>query len=98
MVGVERVGNGKPGDLSRETPNLIVVVDTQRPDLDVASLAGIQAGEACFRCNVRDANPDPASIRMEYQGGDKAWHALPALPDGPDVFRLTNEQQKGWTG
>jgi hypothetical protein len=76
-----------PADVRRLTPGLIVIVDTQPPELAVHLLPPSPRG-VFVECKVRDANPDPAQLRAEYQVSDKSWLALQPSAEDPTVFRL----------
>src|SRR5262249_20353275 len=39
---------------------------------------------------------DPASVHFDYQANDKSWHALEALPNNPEMFRLP--EKASWCG
>ena len=78
-------------------PALIVVVDAQPPEVSLSVLpAAGTSGMKCLRCDVHYANPDPATVRVEYQRADKSWQPLPALPDSPGCFAYPDEHD--WTG
>jgi hypothetical protein len=95
IVTVDKAGHPTPPDVTREAPALVVVVDTQAPEVQVAP-ATSSAGEECLRCSMRDANPDPASVKLEYQANDKSWHALDALPGSPELFHFPDKAT--WCG
>jgi hypothetical protein len=92
IVTLDKEGRANPPDVSRVAPALVVVVDTQPPEVNLTVQPTGTAGMRCLRCDVRDANPDPASVRVEYQRGDKTWQPLPALPDLPGCFAYPDER------
>jgi uncharacterized repeat protein (TIGR01451 family) len=94
IVTVDKGGRPTPADVTKEPPALVVVVDTQRPEVEVAPAQ--QGGEECARCTVRDANPDPSTVRMEYQASDKSWRPCEPVPGSPELFRLP--ERSSWTG
>jgi hypothetical protein len=97
IVTFDKDGRANPPDVSRVAPALIVVVDAQPPEVSLSVLpAAGTSGMKCLRCNVLDANPDPATVRVEYQRADKSWQPLPALPDSPGCFAYPDERD--WTG
>jgi hypothetical protein len=89
IVIVDREGHASP-DVTQQPPALVVVVDTTPPELQL-SLQGQN-----LRCEVRDANPDPSTMRVEGQKPDKSWSSLEAVPGSADLFKLPDE--RNWTG
>jgi hypothetical protein len=89
IVTMDRAGHRSPSDLTSEPPGVIVVVDTQAPQVDLKALPGGDA--TCVQCVIRDTNPDPSKTRFEFQTGDMQWHPLDAQAGKPDTFRLPPE-------
>jgi hypothetical protein len=87
FVTVDKAGQVAPADLNKSKPGLVVVVDTEAPDIDVQRLPAA-SGEVFLQCQLKDANPDYASIRLEYAGADRAWRPLEPAADAPGVFRV----------
>src|SRR5205823_4410745 len=87
FVTVDKAGNLAPADLDKEPPGLIVVVDTQAPVVDVRPAAAA-SGETFLQCQAWDAHPEPASIKLEYQGADKAWRGLDQVAGMPGLYRV----------
>lgn len=94
IVTVDTHGRPTPADVAKEPPALIVVVDTQQPDVQVSAVP--HGGEDCLRCEVHDANPDPSRVKMEYQTRDRAWRPLEPVPGCPELFRFPDKAS--WTG
>jgi hypothetical protein len=94
IVTVDRNGRPTPADVAKEPPALIVVVDTQQPDVQLSAVP--HAGGDCLRCEVKDANPDPSRVKLEYQTPDHAWRPLEPVPGSPELFRFPDKGQ--WTG
>jgi hypothetical protein len=90
FVTVDKAGRVAPADLEKTAPGLVVVVDTKAPDVDVQRMP-VASGEVYLQCNVRDANPDYAALKLEYKGIDRAWHAMEQSPDAPGVFRVPDK-------
>lgn len=88
VVTVDLAGNQNPSDVSREAPELIVVVDTKSPEPVVRPVMG-NSGEMFLQCDVRDANPDPSRTRMEFLAPDMSWQPLPVNPSLPGTYRAT---------
>jgi hypothetical protein len=87
LVTVDKNGKPSPADINAEPPGLIVVVDRQAPEVDVHPVA-LGAGMSCLLCEVRDANPDPARTRLEFQAPDHSWQPLEPVADQPGCFRV----------
>jgi hypothetical protein len=82
---VDRDGRSSPAQLDKLPPALVVVVDTQAPEVEVLP-ARTAGGRSLVQCNLRDANPDYAATRLEYQTADGRWQSLPPLPGVEGVF------------
>ena len=74
-------------DLARMVPGLIVVVDSQPPDIALRTLPPTAQGLA-VECKVRDANPDPTRLKMEFQTADRTWQVLTPSPQDASIFPL----------
>jgi len=101
VVVVDNAGNATPADVTRQPPSLIVVVDTQRPEIEVRESPTPGTGP-WFRCQVSDANPDPTTVRLEYERPDGSWRPLEPVADGREVFAFPGKQEwpdeREWTG
>jgi hypothetical protein len=84
---VDKAGQVAPADLNKSRPGLVVVVDTKAPEIEVQRLPAA-TGEVFLQCQLKDANPDYASIRLEYAGADRAWRPLEPVLEAPGVFRV----------
>jgi hypothetical protein len=89
IVTVDKTGKAAPEDPSREEPGLIVVVDTQTPEIDVRPLT-VASGQVYLQCRMLDANPDYSSVKIEYQTLDGAWKAMEGLANTPGVVLVPN--------
>jgi hypothetical protein len=94
IVTVDRTGKATPVDVAKEPPALIVVVDTQQPEVQFSTVS--HAGVDCLRCEVHDANPDPSRVKLEYQTPDHTWRPVESVPGCPDLFRFPDKGS--WTG
>jgi hypothetical protein len=94
FVTVDKAGRIYPSDLDKAPPGLKVVVDTRAPEVDVQRLPAA-SGEVFLQCQVRDANPDYGTVKLEYRGIDHAWHALEPVSDAPGVFRIPDRSVLG---
>lgn len=90
VVTVDKTGRATPGDLRQEGPALIVVLDSQPPQVELRPLPPSSEG-MCIHCVVHDANPDLAKTRFYYQTGDMMWRPLDPLPDRPDHFNIPTQ-------
>src|SRR5262249_13498379 len=87
IVAADKAGNPKTPDFSQTASMLIVVVDTQQPEVEVRALP--PTGEGTFvECTIRDANPDPALTKVEYESPVKGWQVLEVQPGKPGSFKL----------
>jgi hypothetical protein len=85
VATVDKMGRQTPADLSREGPGVIVVHDTQAPQVDIRQLQATAEGQ-WVQCDVRDANPDLAKTRFEYQTADQVWRCGEIVPGRNDAF------------
>jgi hypothetical protein len=95
IVTVDKNGKATPADVTREEPSFVVVVDTQPPEVTV-TVPPTRNPDDVIRCVVRDANPDPTTFKLEYQGTDRNWHLLEQAGGTPGAFRCPD--RSGWTG
>lgn len=94
IVTVDKAGRAVPSDVTKEPPGFVVVVDTQAPEVSVTGPSS--PADQLIRCSVKDLNPDPMSLKLEYQTTDKGWSTLDGLPGQPTAFRCPD--RGGWTG
>jgi hypothetical protein len=87
IASIDKTGKITPADTKTMSPGLIVVVDSTPPELTLQTLPPSTKG-VLIACKVKDANPDPSKLKIEYQLADNSWQVLEALPDDPSVFRL----------
>ena len=85
MATVDKQGRCFPPDLRKEPPGLIVVIDTQKPVVELTNLGTVPEGQL-IQCEVRDANLDTAKSRFSYQGGDKVFRSLEPVPGRANVY------------
>ena len=85
VVIVDKTGRPVPADIRKEMPGLIVVLDTQQPQVDVQQVPSATEG-TCFRCIVKDENPDMAKTRFYYQTGDSVWRPLAPMANQMDQY------------
>jgi hypothetical protein len=87
FVTVDRRGTANPGSVETSQPHRIVIVDATPPD--VAAQPIPFRGEKALQCQVRDANPDWATVRVVYLSPENTWLPLVvAAADTPTVFRV----------
>src|SRR5262245_13090691 len=87
FVTVDRLGRVSPTDLDRQSPGLMVVVDTKAPDVEVQKMT-LATGETLLQCQIRDANPDFSKLKLEALLPDKSVRLLEPVEDSPGVFRI----------
>jgi hypothetical protein len=85
MVTIDKQGRRFPVDLQNERPGLIVVIDTQRPVVDMVNLGAGPDGQL-VQCSVQDANLDNGRVRFFFQGGDRIFRTLDSIQGRPGVF------------
>lgn len=85
IVSVDRMGRRTPADVTKEAPALMVVIDTQPPQMEV-SIAGNSNEGTVVHCEVRDANPDYLKSRFYFQTRDNVWRPLEPMQNRPDLF------------
>jgi hypothetical protein len=84
IVGTEDTkGNTYPVDPMRVKPNQKVIVDTQKPRIQVTAERQSN-GEVLARWTITEEYPDPGSLRVEYRTDEMAssatWRPLPFNP------------------
>ncbi|MBX9680680.1 MAG: hypothetical protein K2X38_18145 [Gemmataceae bacterium] len=85
IVSVDRMGRRTPADVTKEAPALMVVIDSQPPQMEV-SIAGTSNEGTVVHCEVRDANPDYLKTRFYFQTRDNVWRPLEPMQNRPDLF------------
>lgn len=85
MVTVDKQGRRFPQDLANEPPGLTVMIDTQKPVVQMKKLADTSEGQL-VHCEVSDANLDNANVRFYFQSGDKVFRPLDPVAGQPGVF------------
>jgi len=88
FVTVDKGGRSSPSNLNSRAPHQVLVVDSTPPELSVSPLP-VANRDIYLQCRMKDANPDWASVVLEYPIGDNQWRQMePANPDSPGVFRI----------
>jgi hypothetical protein len=90
MVTVDKDGKSVPGDISKEEPAMLIIVDTQPPQAEVV-LLGEGANGQLIQCDVRDAHLDPKQTRVQYQTADKQFRDLEPVPDRANVYCIPGQ-------
>ena len=87
FVTVNREGRFNPPSFEGRAPHQIIVVDTQPPQLGVVQ-APIGNSELYLKVEMIDANPNWASVKLEYPEG-AGWKSFPGMgPNSPGIFRV----------
>lgn len=90
VVTVDKMGKAVPGDLRNEGPGVIVLLDSQPPQVEVRPLPPCPEG-TLFQTVVRDANPDLNKVHVAYQGSDMEWRSLDPHPARMDHFCIPEQ-------
>lgn len=90
MVTLDKQGRRFPQDLLNERPGLIVVIDTQKPVVELTNFGNTPEGQL-VHCDGRDANLDNARVRFFYQGGDKVFRPLGPMPGRAGVYCIPTQ-------
>lgn len=91
---VYRNGAQVPADVSQSPPQQRVVFDTQKPAIRL-NLAERHGDEATVVWEIHDANPDLATLKVEYRPADATagglWYGVPVNPGlaGQSQFHIT---------
>ncbi len=88
FVTVDKAGRSTPASFESRPPHQIIVIDTTLPELAVQPLP-VANHDIFLKCRMIDANPDPASLKLEYLLSDNVWQAMELVSaDSPGVFRI----------
>ena len=88
FVTVDKSGRVAPPRLDSRPPHQIILVDTTPPQLTVYPLP-VANRDIFLKCEMRDANPDTSSIKLEYLFAEGEWRSMDLVsPDTPGVFRI----------
>lgn len=88
FVTVDKSSRVSPPSLDSRPPHQIILVDTTPPELTVYPLP-VANRDIFLKCEVRDANPDVSSIKLEYLFAEGDWRSMDLVsPDTPGVFRI----------
>jgi hypothetical protein len=90
VVTVDKSGRSTPTDLRNEPPGLIVVQDTQLPQVDVRPVGNTDEG-TLVQCVIRDANPDLTKTRFSFQTGDGSWQTPTPSTKRPDQYCIPSQ-------
>jgi hypothetical protein len=89
IATVDKAGHMVPEDLKQSQPALVVIVDTQPPEVEVKPMT-VASGQAYLQCRILDTNPDYASVKIQYQGVDGSWMPLEAVANAPGLVLVPN--------
>jgi hypothetical protein len=80
VVLVNQQGKQEPTDLYKTPPMMKLIVDTKPPELKITS-AQRQGDDLIVSWLVREDNPDPPKLKLEYRTVDSAiWTPMPLSP------------------
>lgn len=90
MVTVDKQGRVFPDNIQAEPPGSIVIVDTQRPVIELTNLGPSPDG-LLIQCDVRDPHLDLGKMHFSFQGGDKVFRQLVPIAGKSNVYRIPSE-------
>jgi hypothetical protein len=93
VVIVNQQGKQEPADLYKTPPMMKLVVDTKAPEVKITS-AQRQGDELVVSWLVREDNPDPPKLQLEYRAADAGtWTPiqLSPSPQGTAKVRLNTQ-------
>lgn len=90
LVTIDRNGRPSTGDISKQGPGAIVVLDRKAPAVQLKRLGKSEEGDNIF-CQVTDEHPDPAQTRVEYQTRGLDWLAMTPVPGKANVFLVPQQ-------
>lgn len=90
MVTLDKQGRSYPPDIRNESPGLIVVIDTQKPVIELTNLGTPPEGQL-IQCKVQDTHLDNARTRFYYQGGDRVFRVLDPVAGRPGVYCIPTQ-------
>lgn len=94
VVTVDKSGAARPADVAHEPPGLVVVVDTQAPEINLRAIT-LTDGSPAILCQARDAHPDDSSLRVEYKGSFGDYVLLQPVPDSSGTYRIPERMPHG---
>lgn len=88
---INRLGKQEPDNIQQGPPHQKLVIDTQKPQLRIAS-AQRQGEDVIVSWEIQEDHPDWSSFRLEFQPRDNpaaVWSSIPATPGltGKTQFR-----------
>jgi len=93
VVIVNQQGKQEPSDLYKTPPMMKLIVDSKPPELKITS-AQRQGDDLVVSWLVREDNPDPPKLKLEYRAADSTvWtpFQLSPGPQGTAKARLTTQ-------
>ncbi|MBI2808588.1 MAG: hypothetical protein HYX68_26670 [Planctomycetes bacterium] len=90
MVTVNKQGRSYPADIRNEPAGLIVIIDTQAPRIELTNLGETPIG-TLIQCDISDSHLDNGKARITFQGGDKVFRDMLAVPGRANVYCIPNE-------
>lgn len=95
IASVDKAGRMTPPDISKEAPAIVVVLDTQAPQVELQPMHAAPEGHY-VQCQWRDPNLDAYKSRLFYQTGDQVWRSLDAVPGKVGAYCIP--AQAAWNG
>ncbi len=89
VVAVNQQGKEEPSDIYKSPPMMKLIVDTKPPELKITS-AQRQGDELVVSWAVREDNPDPSKLKLEYRTADSTvWTPIPLVPGPTGTAKTT---------
>src|SRR5205823_14685575 len=80
VVLVNQQGKQEPTDLYKTPPMMKLIVDTKPPELKITATQR-QGDDLIVSWLVREDNPDPPKLKLEYRAADSpVWTPMPLSP------------------
>jgi hypothetical protein len=89
LVTVDKKGAASQLD---ETPNLIVHLDTQAPQIGMSALPECSDGKV-VQVDVRDLNLDASKTQFLFQTGNKSWHRVEPMANTVNHYCIPRQAQ-----
>lgn len=90
MVTLDKQGRSHPADVRNEPPGLAVIIDTQPPAIELTNLGSV-ADLQMIQIEITDPHLDIGKTRMLFQGGDKVFRDMLAVPGRANVYCIPAE-------
>jgi hypothetical protein len=90
IVSTDKQNRANPANIETAPPALIVIVDTQPPQVDVKALQSQPEG-LFVQIDVRDPNLEPNKTAFFFQTMNQAWHPLEPTTNRRDTYCIPTQ-------